>query len=147
MEDLANVYAIERLVMAYATAANRRDFRAMAETFEKDGQLLGMARLVGLPTEAIVGQESIFEFFSSALEGVEYIFQNAQLGPVSIDGDRATAQVMLTELARGRGQDLSVFLGRYEDRYVRMAHGWRFSARKLVPTTIFQPSGQFVFEV
>ena len=144
MEDLANVYAIERLVMAYATAANRRDFRAMADTFDDDGRLVGMAEMMGLSQEAIIGRADIFSFFSATLEAVEYIFQNAQLGPVRIDSDEATAQVMLTELARWRGQDLSVFLGRYEDRYVCTTSGWRFAERKLVPTTLFQPSGQFL---
>ncbi|WP_292931003.1 nuclear transport factor 2 family protein [Novosphingobium sp. PASSN1] len=144
MEDLANVYAIERLVLAYATAANRRDFRAMADTFDDNGRLVGMAEMMGLNQEAIVGRADIFSFFSAALEAVEYIFQNAQLGPVMIDGDEATAQVMLTELARWRGQNLSVFLGRYEDRYIRTPSGWRFAERKLVPTTLFQPSGQFL---
>ena len=144
MEDLSNVYAIERLVIAYATAANRRDFRAMADTFGDNGRLVGMAQMMGLEQEAIVGRADIFDFFSGTLEAVEYIFQNAQLGPVEFDGDEATAQVMLTELARWRGQDLSVFLGRYEDRYARTSAGWRFAERKLVPTSLFQPSGQFL---
>jgi len=144
MQDLKKVYAIERLVMAYSSAANRKDFAAMADTFENNGRLVGMARMVGLDQEAIVGGTEIHQFLLTALSPVEYVFQNAQLGPVSLDKDEATAQVMLTELARWPDQGLSVFLGHYEDRYSLTSAGWRFAERKLVPSAVFQPSGSFM---
>jgi len=52
-----------------------------------------------------------------------------QCGPILVDGDTAEARVWTHEILEAEDGTTSRPLGRYDDRYVRTADGWRLQRR------------------
>jgi len=129
--DMDDIYAIERLGIAYSVAASSGDLDGILLVFTDDGILSGMPRFVGLEEDEVKGHKAIRSMFEGFLPGIEFIHQISQLASAEVSGDTATAKFMVTEHVRWRGQDLAIFLGYYRDDLVRTANGWRFARRAL----------------
>jgi ketosteroid isomerase-like protein len=138
-----DAFLIQRLIADYADAVNRSDSAAVAATFAEGGALAGFTKMLGQPDTDVTGPDAIRTLFDGVLPGMEFVFQNTQSGPLTITGDTARGETMLTEFARWRGHGLSIFLGRYADDFVRTPNGWRFARRQLLPRAVFQLEGQF----
>ena len=129
---------IRALIMAYGTAHDSRDYRRFAELFaETDGEWVG-----GLGSAK--GRDAIFELMDSTIghdpqpggSGTYHVMTNDQ---IVIDGDRASATtkwIYLTPTDSGNPQ--MVFLGHYDDEFVRENGRWRFLRRE-APVDIAPP--------
>jgi uncharacterized protein (TIGR02246 family) len=121
---------IRALIMAYGAAHDGRDYRAFANLFaERDGEWVG-----GLGSAK--GREAIFELMDKTIghnpqpggSGTFHLLTNDQ---IVIDGDRASATtkwLYLTPTDEGRPQ--MVFLGHYDDVFVRENGHWKFLRRE-----------------
>ena len=131
---------IRALIMAYGAAHDARDYRTFAELFaETDGEWVG-----GLGTAR--GQAAIFELMDSTIghdpqpggSGTYHVMTNDQ---IVIDGDRASAVtkwLYLTPTPSGNPQ--MVFLGHYDDEFIRENGRWKFLRRE-APVDIAPPQG------
>jgi ketosteroid isomerase-like protein len=125
-----DVTAIQQVAVRYADAINRGDVRAAMDTFVLDARL---ERPSGSPA---LGRAAIEVAISEKVGTLDLIFQTVHLGLITVDGDVARARFPITEWSR-RADDSQSFLmlGWYDDDLVRLAEGWRFSRRLLVPRT------------
>ncbi|HMB74109.1 MAG TPA: nuclear transport factor 2 family protein [Gammaproteobacteria bacterium] len=129
---------IRALIMAYGAAHDARDYRAFADLFaDNDGEWVG-----GLGSAK--GREAIFELMDRTIghdpqpggSGTYHIMTNDQ---IVIDADRASAVtkwIYLTPNAANNPQ--MVFLGHYDDRFVRENGRWKFLRRE-APVDIAPP--------
>jgi uncharacterized protein (TIGR02246 family) len=121
---------IRELLLAYGRALDSRDFIAFSNLFaEEEGEWVG-----GLG--AAKGRKAIFELMDTSIghnaprtgPGSYHVFSNEQ---IEVDGDRASATtkwifVMQSEEASPRW----VYLGHYDDTFVREDGRWRFLRRE-----------------
>ncbi|HEX9832631.1 MAG TPA: nuclear transport factor 2 family protein [Mycobacterium sp.] len=114
--------AIRELAARYNLCADTRDLSGFADCFVADGafEMIGLARLQGSDAlKAMIG----------ALDFPTLHVTNDAV--IDTDGDFATQHCALTIFARGPSNNDMVVLttGRYSDRLVRTAAGWRFVER------------------
>jgi len=121
--------AIRALILAYGEAHDRRDYRAFAELFATNGEWVG-----GLGSAR--GPQAIFELMDRTIghdprpegSGTYHVMANDQ---IEIDGDRARATTKWLYVAPGDdGAPRLVFLGRYEDQFIRENGEWKFLRRE-----------------
>jgi hypothetical protein len=122
--------AIQQVAVRYADAVNRGNVSGALDTFALDARL---ERPSGAPA---IGRAAIEVAIAEKVGTLDLIFQTVHLGLVNVDGDQAQARFPITEWSR-RADDSQSFLmlGWYDDDLVRLAEGWRFSRRLLVPRT------------
>lgn len=130
LQRVVDTQAVVDIAVGYTWALDARDWPALEAVFTADATAdLGGTRCEG--RDAIVAK---CVSALSPLDGSHHLVGNHQ---VDIDGDRAThrcyvhAQHMRNDVD---GSGLFVIAGRYEDRLVRTADGWRISHRDLVVT-------------
>jgi hypothetical protein len=129
-----DVFAVQQLAVSYADAVSRGDVHQAVQAYAPDG------RLETPTTEPAVGRDAVEATISASVARLELVFQTVHLGLVQVAGDRAQARFPITEWARRLGDEQPfLFLGWYEDEAVRLAEGWRFSRRRLVPRTFAKP--------
>jgi 3-phenylpropionate/cinnamic acid dioxygenase small subunit len=121
---------IRALLLAYGRALDSRDFIAFSELFaEEEGEWVG-----GLG--AAKGRQAIFDLMDSTIGHDRprtgppsyHVFSNEQ---ITVDGDRASATtkwifVMQSDEASPRW----VYLGHYDDTFIREDGRWRFLKRQ-----------------
>jgi ketosteroid isomerase-like protein len=132
----ADVIAIQHLAAGYAEAVSRSEVDEAVQVFAPDGVLASPT------TEDAVGPAAIAAVVKSTIAGLDFVFQTVHLGLIAVNGDRASARFPITEWARRSSDQRGIqFLGFYDDDLVRLADGWRFSRRQLVPRTLGKPAG------
>ncbi len=136
------LFAIQCLCHTYSWSASKGDLDSLAATFTEDGRLVGFAVMLGRSEHEIVGRRAIRELFAGLLTGVDFIHQISQVGVVTVTGDTAKDEVMVSETVRWRDQDASLFLGYYADDLVRTSAGWRYAKRTLIPRAVVQAQGK-----
>jgi ketosteroid isomerase-like protein len=119
---------ITRLCYRYGAALDDRDWPRLRACFTEDAvtEYQGLGRFEGY--EAI---EKVCQAALLPLDRSHHLIGNVT---VEVDGDAATAQCYLHAQhvkAGTPGSDLYVVAGRYTDRLVRTAEGWRFTHRLL----------------
>jgi len=121
---------IRELLLAYGRALDSRDFIAFSDLFaEEEGEWMG-----GLGSAK--GRKAIFELMDASIghnaprtgPGSYHVFSNEQ---IEVDGDHASATtkwifVMQSDDASPRW----VYLGHYDDTFVREDGRWRFLRRE-----------------
>lgn len=121
--------AIRELILAYGAAHDGRDYRTFASLFARDGEWVG-----GLGTAK--GPEAIFELMNRTIghnprpegSGTFHIMANER---IEIDGDRASARTQWIYLAPGDDRaPRMVYLGHYDDQFVREDGKWKFLRRE-----------------
>jgi len=121
--------AIRSLILAYGEAHDNRDYRAFSELFASNGEWVG-----GLG--AAQGPAAIFELMDSTIghnpqpdgSGTYHVMTNEQ---IRIDGDRASATTKWIYLVPTEdGSPRMMFLGRYEDEFIRENGVWKFLRRE-----------------
>jgi uncharacterized protein (TIGR02246 family) len=115
--------AIRRLTASYSNAVARCDARRAASIYVEDGR-------VSIAGRETIGRLAIEEGMRQSFAAFSLLQMIAHGGLIRVDGDEADASWSTTELAIRRGSDtLDIIFGRYEDRLVRSAEGWRFARR------------------
>jgi uncharacterized protein (TIGR02246 family) len=121
--------AIRSLILAYGEAHDNRDYLAFSELFASNGEWVG-----GLGSAQ--GPEAIFELMDSSIghnpqpdgSGTYHVMTNDQ---IRIDGDRASATTKWIYLVpTDDGSPRMMFLGRYEDEFIRENGVWKFLRRE-----------------
>lgn len=121
--------AIRALILAYGEAHDHRDYRTLADLFAANGEWVG-----GLGSAK--GPEAIFALMDDTIghdprpegSGTFHVMTNEQ---IEIDGDQASATTRWIYLTPGEdGAPRLVFLGHYDDRFVRENGEWKFLRRE-----------------
>jgi SnoaL-like domain len=119
--------AIQRLIYRYADAVVHRDGAQWASCWAPDASWdLGHGRLVE-------GRDAIVELWYSAMNRFAAVVQMVHNGEVwaGVDADRATGRWYIDERFLRADGTRGVLLAHYDDGYVRLDDGWRFSRRFL----------------
>ena len=127
MDQLADVQAIVDLTVAYSYALDERHFDDLDDVFVPDAT----AELGWL----LEGRDAIKDRIRDALVPLDASQHLVATHQVHVDGDRATGRCYLQAQhvkANTEGGSLFMVGGRYEDRYVRTADGWRIAHRTLI---------------
>ena len=121
--------AIRALILAYGTAHDHRDYKTFASLFAKNGEWVG-----GLGSAK--GPEAIFELMDRTIghnpqpqgSGTYHVLTNDD---IAIDGDLASATTKWIYITPGDdGQPKLVFLGHYNDKFIREDGVWKFLRRE-----------------
>lgn len=129
--DLADRTAIIDLTIAYCWAIDTHDWDALDDVFSDDVTAVLAAPL-------LTGVDAIKSRIRKALEPLDdsqHMVSNHQV-TMAADGDSATCRCYLqAQHIRNDADGGPNFIigGRYEDRMVRTADGWRIQFRELVP--------------
>ena len=126
-DQLADRRALVDLTIAYSYALDDRRFDDLDDVF-----LPAATAELGRPLE---GRDAIKDRIRDALVPLDASQHLVATHQVRLDGDRATGCCYLQAQHVRAGTDGgSLFMvgGRYEDRYVRTADGWRIARRALV---------------
>ena len=119
---VADHVAIRALNDRYADAVFRRDAADWGECWAEDARW-------SLMGNEVTGRTAIVTLWTHAMSGFAFVAFFVQSGVVTIDGDHATGRVWTHELLEAADGTVTRPIGRYDDRYVRTADGWRFAAR------------------
>jgi hypothetical protein len=121
--------AIRALILGYGAAHDHRDYRTLAGLFATNGEWVG-----GLG--AAKGPEAIFELMDDTIghnplpqgSGTYHVMTNER---IEIDGDQASATTQWIYITPGDdGAPRLVFLGHYDDLFVRENGEWKFLRRE-----------------
>jgi uncharacterized protein (TIGR02246 family) len=121
--------AIRALILAYGTAHDHRDYKTFASLFATNGEWVG-----GLGSAK--GPDAIFELMDRTIghnpqpngSGTYHVLTNDQ---IVLDGDRASATTKWIYITPGDdGAPKTVFLGHYDDQFIRENGEWKFLRRE-----------------
>jgi uncharacterized protein (TIGR02246 family) len=121
--------AIRALILAYGQAHDHRDYRTFASLFASQGEWVG-----GLGSAK--GPQAIFELMDRTIghkpqpngSGTYHVMTNDQ---IVIDGDRASATTKWIYITPGDDNaPRLVFLGHYDDQFLRENGAWKFLRRE-----------------
>lgn len=149
LQELAAKEAIRRLVAAYCDAVARRDADAAGALFAPDAAI----RIAGFPE--LSGRAAITEGMRASFAAAAFLHQRCDPGLIDVAGNAAQARHPVFEVIRRPDENaLGLVFGFYEDRYVRLAEGWRFARRRyamqsrvLLPAEKVQDAAEFVPEL
>jgi uncharacterized protein (TIGR02246 family) len=126
LEDREDIRA---LILAYGTAHDHRDYKTFASLFATNGEWVG-----GLGSAK--GPKAIFELMDKTIghnpqpngSGTYHVLTNDQ---IKIDGDLASATTKWIYITPGDdGAPKLVFLGHYNDKFIRENGVWKFLRRE-----------------
>lgn len=121
--------AIRALILAYGQAHDHRDYRTFANLFASQGEWVG-----GLGSAK--GPQAIFELMDKTIghdpepngSGTYHVMTNDQ---IVIDGGRASATTKWIYITPGDDNaPRLVFLGHYDDQFIRENGVWKFLRRE-----------------
>lgn len=126
LEDREDIRA---LILAYGKAHDHRDYRTFASLFATNGEWVG-----GMGTAK--GPQAIFELMDKTIghhpmpngSGTYHVLTNDD---IQIDGDTASATTKWIYITPGPdGAPKLVYLGHYNDKFVRENGVWKFLRRE-----------------
>lgn len=119
---VADRLEIADLVAAYGDAVSCRDAAAWSATWATDAtwSLMG---------HEVAGREAITALWLGAMAQFDAVSFMANLGPVRLDGDTATARCQTQEILRTVDGEIRRVAGIYEDSFARISGRWLFSRR------------------
>src|SRR5262245_22090535 len=129
VQALEDREAIRALILAYGQAHDHRDYRTFANLFASNGEWVG-----GLGSAK--GPEAIFALMDKTIghdpkpngSGTYHVMTNDQ---IKLEGDRASATTKWIYLTPGADNAPKlVYLGHYDDQFVRENGQWKFLRRE-----------------
>lgn len=124
LQRLVDEDAIRRITALYGDAVTHLDARRAASVYTEDG-------CVSIAGHEIVGRTAIEDGMRESFAAFSLLQLIEHGGTIRLNGEDADARWSTIELTiRSGSQDLNVIFGRYEDRLVRSAEGWRFRHRR-----------------
>jgi uncharacterized protein (TIGR02246 family) len=141
LQRLEDIEEIRRLLNDYGRHLDRRDFRAYAALFARDGVWdggfgagTGPAEIQAMMEKMIGGQ------LNEAAQSNFHVMTNFD---VQVDGDKGTAWSRWTFVAQDPDKRARVlYAGRYDDELVREDGRWRFKRRTVSGDLPGQPPPQ-----
>jgi ketosteroid isomerase-like protein len=124
VRELADAEEIRDLARRYAHYVWQNDVEGLIELFTDDGEMDPGVR------PPIKGRAALLEGFNQMLLADAQFRPFIQQHVVELAGDRAAGFCYIDLRASVAGTSM-IGGGWYEDRYVRTAKGWKFSARKV----------------
>ena len=133
--------AIRALILAYGVAHDNRDYQTFSELFAREGEWVG-----GLG--AARGPDAIFALMDEAIghnpqpggSGTYHVMTNEQ---IEIDGNRASATTKWIYITPDDASSpRMVFLGHYNDEFIREGGVWRFLRREAPALIPAGPPGE-----
>lgn len=122
-QRLSDEAAIRGLLDRYSDAVFRRDAGDWGSCWSED------ARWSLMGTE-VAGRDAIVALWTQAMSGFSFVAFFAQPGVIAVDGDRATGRVWTHEVLEAVDGSVTRPIGRYDDVYLRLPDGWRFTSRR-----------------
>jgi hypothetical protein len=119
--DLAD---IDALTHRYADAVCRRDTPAWLATWAPDA-------VWEIGRGPVVGREAIGAAFGTAMSLFADVVQTALNGTAEVDGERGEGRRYMMEHSVTLSGRRLLYLGYYDDRYVRIDGRWHFASRTL----------------
>jgi ketosteroid isomerase-like protein len=122
VRELADKEAIRDLVRRYAHCVWKEDADGAIDLFADDGQM-------EIGERSITGREALLGAYRAMLVGLDlqpFVHNHV----IELAGDRAAGTCYLDLRATMDGKSM-LGSGRYDDRYVRTAKGWKFASRRL----------------
>jgi uncharacterized protein (TIGR02246 family) len=122
IQTLADRAAIADLVAAYGDAVSRRDAAAWGATWAPDAtwSLMG---------HEVAGRDAIVALWLGAMAQFDAVSFVTALGPVTLDGDTASARCQTHEVLRTTDGTIRRVAGTYDDSFVRRDGQWLFARR------------------
>jgi ketosteroid isomerase-like protein len=126
IRGLADRAEILEVVVAYATALDGKDWRALGSLFAAEA--IWEYEAGG---EQVIGPEAIAARIAGTLERLRATQHFCGNHSVRVDGDEAWHTCYYQAQHVGRDGETFLGAGRYTDRLSRTADGWRFTHRML----------------
>jgi ketosteroid isomerase-like protein len=124
-DDLLEKLAIQELIYRYTDALNREDWDAFEATFAPEGTWE-----IGAPAPLRAeGAANVRAAISERVTPLELLNQIAMVPVVDVDGDTATARVVIEEWARLPDVFSMRLRGIYYDELRKVDGQWRFTSR------------------
>lgn len=120
---------IGRLLVLYGRYLDRRDFASFSSLFsDSEGEWIGgMGRAKGRQAIRTLMESTIGELPEDSAAAGLHLFTNES---IEIEGDRARAETKwVFVMPDAEGRPRPVYLGHYEDTFLRESDGWKFSRR------------------
>ncbi len=121
---MSDLDAIRGLVHRYADAVCGADHDRWLATWSEDA----VWEIGRGPT---VGRDQIGAAFARAMSLFESVVQLVHNGQAEVEGDRGSGRWYMSEVSRTRSGKNLLYLGAYDDHYVRTDGTWRFARRQL----------------
>lgn len=119
--------AIERLIMEYGVALDKRDFDAYSALFAKNGSWSGSLGTFTGP--AAIKAAMLKAFAGPGMTNIGTNFHILSNPIIDIAGDTATASSKWTFIRMVDNKPVVTLSGGYEDKLVRENGKWKFQAR------------------
>jgi ketosteroid isomerase-like protein len=119
---LEDAEAIRALDARYCRLLDEADWPAFVALFTPDGTFDGLSRATG--------REALLTFFSGLADTGMTFWHHVSNHEVEVDGDRARVRSLLWQPCVVDGVP-HVAAGRYDDRLVRTAGGWRYELKRV----------------
>jgi len=142
LRRLEDLEAIRNLDAAYCRLLDTGDWPALVALFTPDGIFDGLA--------VVTGPADLLTFFSGLADGGMRFWHHVSNHEIEVDGDRARVRSLLWQPCVV--DDVPhVAAGRYDDRLLRTAEGWRYELKQVRfsywgPLTEGWGPHQFAFE-
>lgn len=125
MKDLHARQEIAELLIGYASAFDRRDWRRMRSCFTTDAQI------DFYPIGVFEGVESLVEFLTSSQPDTGHQLTQITNCDVLVDGSTATSRCYVNSVVMEvDGHSGLNPIGYFDDTLVRTDDGWRITSRK-----------------
>jgi ketosteroid isomerase-like protein len=122
LRRLEDVEAIRTQDAAYCRLIDTGDWPGLVALFTPDGTFDGLA--------VVTGSADLLAFFSGLADGGMRFWHHVSNHEIEVDGDTATVRSMLWQPCVV--DDVPhVAAGRYTDRLVRTAEGWRYAVKQV----------------
>jgi hypothetical protein len=130
-------FAVMEVALGYSGAASRLSAEALSSFFADDAIMRGIAPLLGRGDGDLVGPQQVREGFAPVFAQLEFLQQLPSFVAVSVQGDRATAEVLVTEFTRRKnGGKMMMVCAKYDDEYKKTSVGWKFAKRTFSAKTL-----------
>lgn len=121
---LEDRFAIQDLRFRYHVAVNEKSLEAIPDLFTEDAEV----HFEGIG--AASGQSAISDLYAEVVGQSPFIKQFIHNHLITLEGDVATGLAYLDARTVRDGESLLV-AARFDDRYRRTPHGWRFQSLRL----------------
>jgi ketosteroid isomerase-like protein len=122
LRRLEDVEAIRNLDAAYCRLIDTGDWPGLVALFTADGTFDGLA--------VVTGPVDLLAFFSGLADSGMRFWHHVSNHEIVVDGDTAAVRSMLWQPCVVDGVP-HVAAGRYSDRVVRTAEGWRYAVKQV----------------
>jgi len=135
--SIEDKFAVMEVAIGYSGAASRLSADALSAFFADDAIMRGIAPYLGLGDGDLQGPKQVRDGFAPVFAQLEFLQQLPSFVAVNVEGNHATAEVLVTEFTRRKnGGKMMMVCAKYDDEYKKTSLGWRFAKRTFVAKTL-----------